>query len=141
MQVSVHQLRSCKPAKKAYNLVHQKRKIKALRGFVHQLRSCKPAKKAYDLVQRKRKIKALRGSVHQLRSCKPVKKAYDLVQRKRKIKALRGSVHQLRAGSRETGLRPSTEVPGMRRKPTQPPGALPGKRFAPLNGRIRLSRV
>ena len=81
----------------------------ALRGSVHQLRSCKPVKKAYDLVQRKQKIKALRGSVHQLRSCKPVKKAYDLVQRKRKIKALRGSVHQLRAGSRETGLRPSTE--------------------------------
>ena len=80
----------------------------ALRASVHQLRSPKPAKKAYDLVQRKRKIKALRGSVHQLRSCKPVKKAYDLVQRKRKIKALRGSVHQLRAGSRETGLRPST---------------------------------
>ena len=52
---------------------------------------------------------ALRGSVHQLRSCKPTKKTYDLVQRKRKIKALRGSVHQLCAGSRETGLRPSTE--------------------------------
>lgn len=80
----------------------------ALRGFVHQLRSCKPAKKAYDLVQRKRKIKALRVSVHQLRSCKPAKQAYNLVQRKRKIKALRGSVHQLCAGSRETGLRPST---------------------------------
>ena len=27
---------------------------------------CKPAKKAYDLVQRKRKIKALRVSVHQV---------------------------------------------------------------------------
>ena len=66
-------------------------------------------KKAYDLVQRKRKIKALRGSVHQLRSCKPAKKTYDLVQRKRKIMALRGSVHQLRAGSRDTGLRPSTK--------------------------------
>ena len=77
-------------------------------GFVHQLRSCKPAKKAYDLVHRKRKIKALRSSVHQLRSCKPVKKAYDLVHRKRKIKALQGSVHQLRAGSQETGLRLST---------------------------------
>ena len=51
---------------------------------------------------------ALRGSVHQLRSCKPAKKAYNLVHRKRKIKALRGFVHQLRAGSRETGLRPST---------------------------------
>ena len=76
---------------------------------MHQLRNCKPVKKAYDLVQRKREIKALRGSVHQLRSCKPTKKTYDLVQRKRKIKALRGSVHQLRAGSRETGLRPSTE--------------------------------
>ena len=76
---------------------------------MHQLRSCKLAKKTYDLVQRKRKIKALRGSVHQLRSCKPTKKTYDLVQRKRKIKALRGSVHQLCAGSRETGLRPSTE--------------------------------
>lgn len=38
----------------------------ALRGSVHQLRSCKPVKKAYDLVQRKQKIKALRGSVHQV---------------------------------------------------------------------------
>ena len=38
--------------------------IKALRGSVHQLRSCKPAKKTYDLMQRKRKIKALRGSGH-----------------------------------------------------------------------------
>lgn len=65
-------------------------------------------KKAYNLVHRKRKIKALRGSVHQLRSPKPAKKAYDLVQQKRKIKALQVSVHQLRAGSRETGLRPST---------------------------------
>lgn len=46
---------------------------------------CKPAKKAYDLVQRKRKIKALRGSVHQLRSPKPAKKAYNLMQRKRKM--------------------------------------------------------
>ena len=40
----------------------------ALRGSVHQLRSCKPAKKTYDLVHRKRKIMALRGSVHQLRA-------------------------------------------------------------------------
>jgi len=29
----------------------------------------------------------------------------------------------------------------MGRKPTPPPGALPGKKFAPLNGGIRLSRV
>ena len=67
--------------------MQRKRKIKDLRGSVHQLRSCKPTKKAYNLVHRKRKIKALRGFVHQLRSCKPAKKAYDLVQRKRKIKA------------------------------------------------------